>query len=119
LQLAEDTQKKAAKVGFDWQDYRGPCAKIYEELAELEKEIGNKRRLQDELGDLLFSIVNLARFLDVNAEEALRQSTKKFQNRFNKMLARIHQEGLNPEKMNLEQLDFYWEQVKNAEKFGN
>ncbi|NLP43037.1 MAG: nucleoside triphosphate pyrophosphohydrolase [Peptococcaceae bacterium] len=118
LQLAEDTQKKAAKVGFDWQDYRGPCAKIYEELAELEREIGDKHRLQDELGDLLFSIVNLARFLGINAEEALRQSTKKFQKRFNQMLVRIQQEGLAPEQMNLEQLDIYWEQVKNAEKFG-
>jgi len=119
LQLAEDTQRKAAKIGFDWQDYRGPYTKIYEELAELQREIGNKHRLQDELGDLLFSIVNLARFLGVNAEEALRQSTMKFQNRFQQMLTIIRQEGLIPEQMDLEQLDFYWEQVKNTEKFGN
>ena len=68
---------------------------------------------------MLFSIVNLARFLGVNAEEALRQSTMKFQNRFQQMLTIIRQEGLIPEQMDLEQLDFYWEQVKNAEKFGN
>lgn len=118
LLMAEDAQKKAAKAGFDWGDYKGPLGKIYEELAEMEKELDNNQRLEDELGDLLFSIVNLSRFLGINAEEALRQGTKKFQQRFNKMLGKIQEESLKIEELDLEEMDFFWNKVKNEEKNG-
>jgi tetrapyrrole methylase family protein/MazG family protein len=118
LMLAEKTQKKAAKVGFDWEDYQGPLAKIYEELAELEQEIKNERKVADELGDLLFSIVNLSRFLGVDAEEALRQGTHKFQDRFLKMLAKVEGDKLKLEELSLQQMDLYWDKVKNREKIG-
>lgn len=118
LQMAEKTQNKASKVGFDWDDYKGPLAKIYEELSELEKEIQSKQRIADELGDLLFSIVNLSRFLGVNAEESLRQGTKKFQSRFRRMLCKIQEKGHQIEELSLKEIDFYWNKVKNEEKDG-
>ncbi|AHF08885.1 MULTISPECIES: nucleoside triphosphate pyrophosphohydrolase [Dehalobacter] len=118
LQFAEKTQKKASKAGFDWEDHRGPLSKIYEELAELEKEVGKSPRIEEELGDLLFSIVNLSRFLGINAEEALRQGTKKFQQRFYKMVHKIDLEGPNRGGMSMENMNFFWEVVKSEEKTG-
>ncbi|HHV63743.1 MAG TPA: nucleoside triphosphate pyrophosphohydrolase [Peptococcaceae bacterium] len=118
LMLAEDTQRKAAKVGFDWEDYQGPLAKVYEEIAELKQEINNKQKIANEFGDLLFSIVNLSRFLGVNAEEALRQATRKFQERFLAMLSVIESQGLRIEDLSLEEMDLYWDEVKKKEKYG-
>ncbi|NLM22265.1 MAG: nucleoside triphosphate pyrophosphohydrolase [Peptococcaceae bacterium] len=118
LLMAEATQKKAAQMGFDWDDYQGPLAKVYEELRELEKEIGNRSSLEEELGDLLFSIVNLSRFLNLNAEEALRQGTEKFQSRFNQMLGLIEREGLNRANLSLEEMDYYWNLVKKEKNTG-
>ncbi len=118
LLTAEETQKKAAKIGFDWDSYQGPLAKVYEELTELEIEIGNNGNLEDELGDLLFSIVNLSRFLKLNAEEALRQGTKKFQRRFNQMLALIDREKINTEKLSLNEMNFYWDLAKKEKRMG-
>jgi tetrapyrrole methylase family protein/MazG family protein len=115
LQMAEKVQKKASKVGFDWGNYQGPLAKIYEELAELEKEIEAGQRTELELGDLLFSVVNLSRFLEVNAEESLRRGTKKFQGRFNEMVIKIRDEGLTLEGLTLKEMDYYWNKVKNEE----
>ncbi|NLI90661.1 MAG: nucleoside triphosphate pyrophosphohydrolase [Peptococcaceae bacterium] len=118
LMMAEASQKKAAKIGFDWDDYHGPLAKIREELTELEVEIRDNQRLDEELGDLLFSVVNLSRFLGVNAEESLRQGTKKFQKRFNKMLVEMEKDGRVPEKLTLSELDMYWDKIKIEEKSG-
>lgn len=118
LQWAEEAQKKAAKVGFDWNGYEGPLDKIHEELAELEQEIGDPRRAEDELGDLLFSIVNLSRFLGVNAEESLRQGTRKFQGRFQSMLTLIQEDGLDIGNLSLDEMDLFWNQAKNKEKNG-
>ncbi|RST31103.1 nucleoside triphosphate pyrophosphohydrolase [Sphingomonas ginkgonis] len=81
LERAAKLQKRAARVGFDWPDASGPRAKIDEELAELEAETSHERRT-DELGDLLFAVVNLARHLKVDPEEALRQANRKFEQRF-------------------------------------
>jgi ATP diphosphatase len=81
LDRAAKLQRRAARTGFDWPDESGPRAKIDEELAELDSETDLKRR-QDELGDLLFAVVNLARHLNVDAEEALRQANRKFEKRF-------------------------------------
>jgi ATP diphosphatase len=81
LERAAKLQRRAARVGFDWPDSSGPRAKIDEELAELEAETEHDRKL-DELGDLLFAVVNLARHLNVEPEAALRQANRKFEQRF-------------------------------------
>ncbi|RNC28690.1 MAG: Nucleoside triphosphate pyrophosphohydrolase/pyrophosphatase MazG [Candidatus Dichloromethanomonas elyunquensis] len=118
LMMAEASQKKAAMIGFDWGNYLGPLAKIHEEIKELEMEIGNRQRLEDELGDLLFSVVNLSRFVGINAEEALRKATKKFQKRFLKMMEEIEKDGLVAEELGLSKLDSYWDKIKIEEKPG-
>src|SRR3954465_6326597 len=81
LERAAKLQRRAARVGFDWPDMSGPRAKIDEELAELDVETAHDRKL-DELGDLLFSVVNLARHLNVEPEAALREANRKFEARF-------------------------------------
>ena len=81
LKRAEKLQKRAARVGFDWPDESGPRAKIDEELAELDAESDHPRMLE-ELGDLLFAVVNLARHLNIEPETALREANRKFEARF-------------------------------------
>ena len=81
LERAAKLQRRAARTGFDWPDEAGPRAKIDEELAELDHETENKARTE-ELGDLLFAVVNLARHLNIDAEDALRQANRKFEARF-------------------------------------
>jgi ATP diphosphatase len=81
LERAAKLQRRAARVGFDWPDASGPRAKIDEELAELDAEADHDRKL-DELGDLLFAVVNLARHLNIEPEAALRQANRKFEQRF-------------------------------------
>jgi ATP diphosphatase len=81
LERAAKLQRRAARVGFDWPDITGPRAKIDEELAELDAETDHHRKL-DELGDLLFAVVNLARHLNVEPEAALREANRKFEQRF-------------------------------------
>lgn len=81
LERAAKLQKRAARTGFDWPDASGPRAKILEELEELEAETGHGRR-EEELGDLLFAVVNLARHLKIDPEEALRKANRKFEQRF-------------------------------------
>ena len=81
LERAAKLQRRAARTGFDWPDVSGPRAKVEEELAELDEETEPHRRAE-ELGDLLFAIVNLARHLNVDAEEALRKANSKFERRF-------------------------------------
>ena len=81
LERAAKLQRRAARTGFEWPDISGPRAKIDEELAELEAET-DPRRQTEELGDLLFAVVNFARFLNIDAEEALRQANRKFERRF-------------------------------------
>ena len=113
LLFAQETQKEAGKVGFDWDSYEGPLAKVYEELSELKNEIESGGRIKEEMGDILFSIVNLSRFLAIDAEESLRQGTKKFQERFNEMVIEITSQRENLDKMSLEEMDIYWSKVKN------
>ena len=84
LERAAKLQRRAARVGFDWPDTSGPRAKIDEELAELDAETDHHRML-DELGDLLFAVVNLARHLNIEPEAALREANRKFEQRFREM----------------------------------
>lgn len=106
--------EKAARVGFDWPDRQGPRAKIDEELRELDEavETGDKAAIEHELGDLLFSIVNLARHLGCNPEMALRQQVERFQRRF-----RLVEGWLGPDlgKRSLAELEAAWQRAKASE----
>jgi uncharacterized protein YabN with tetrapyrrole methylase and pyrophosphatase domain len=107
-------QERAAGVGFDWPDARGPILKVKEELVELEREMGAGRReaIADEIGDLLFAIVNLARKLDIDPRAALRQATAKFQRRFEAVERLAAERGLDVRRASLQQLDELWDEVK-------
>jgi len=112
---AEKLQKRAAKVGFDWSSVAGPMAKIGEELAEIEAELSAQpepERLRDEMGDLLFSCVNLARHLGVDAESALRQANAKFDGRFRALETHLENRGDAVSGLSCDQLDVIWEKVK-------
>ena len=114
LLKAQRTQHKAAKVGFDWQDAQGPEAKIVEELAELKAAVaaGQPEAVADEYGDVLFSMVNLARHIGVDAESALRAATAKFAKRFRAVEARVKAAGKEMKAMSLSELDAVWDAVK-------
>ena len=120
LSRAQKVQKRAANVGFDWPDAEGAIAKITEELQEVaearQSSTGDKDRLEDELGDLLFSCVNLVRHSGIDAEAALRRATAKFEGRFNAVEARVHARGDRVEDTRLEALDQLWEAVKREER---
>lgn len=111
-------QKKAAAVGFDWPDIEGPLKKTKEELAELEGACsrGDWPAMEDELGDFLFSVVNLARFLKVNPEIALGKTAARFSSRFSYVLEQVEKSGKPWSAFTLETLDFWWEEAKNIEK---
>lgn len=118
LMLAEKTQKKAAKYGFDWPTMEGPLEKVKEELAELEEAIEKDQRIKEELGDLLFSVVNLSRFLKTDSEEALRQTVSRFQNRFEQIHELALKSGHELNELTLAEMDILWEEVKQIEKCG-
>lgn len=110
-------QDKAAGVGFDWDDRLQVLDKVREELDELEVEIknGNQNLIEAEFGDVLFSLVNYARFIKVNPETALERTNKKFIKRFQLMEGLMKEENKSFEMMNLEQMDHYWEKAKKLE----
>lgn len=118
LLLADRIQRKAAELGFDWPDMKGPWAKIHEELRELENALEHNEGVREELGDLLFSIVNLARFLEFDAEEVLRDTVRKFQKRFLIMQELALDSGSNLKELSLEDMDDLWEKAKSEEKKG-
>lgn len=107
-------QKKAAKVGFTWRDAASAWDKFHEELQEFQEEIanGSKARQLDELGDLLFTLVNLARFFDLSPEEAMMQANRKFQSRFYYVEQQVKQGTGDFSDYSLEQLDAFWNQAK-------
>lgn len=117
LMQAYEVQKLAAKVGFDWDDINDVIQKVKEELSEMEEALqrGNKEQAALEFGDLLFAMVNLARFLETNPEVALLNSITKFKNRFQYMEKAIRSENKEMDKLSLEELDFYWEEAKKTE----
>jgi XTP/dITP diphosphohydrolase len=111
-------QDKVKGVGFDWSDIADVRAKVAEELGELDESIaaGDAAGTEEELGDLLFSLVNYSRFLKVNAEDALEKTNRKFRSRFILMEDLIRQEGLELGQMDLAAMDVYWEKAKQALK---
>jgi ATP diphosphatase len=119
LMRALRLQEKAGAVGFDWNDARAVLAKTREEVAEVETEIGagaEPDRLSDELGDLLFAVVNLARHLRVDPELALRAANAKFERRFAHVETRLAEDGRKPETAGLEMMEALWSEAKALEK---
>jgi MazG family protein len=115
---AEKLQKRAARVGFDWPDARGAFDKIREELDEVETEVErcDEARLHDELGDLLFAMVNVIRLLDADAEQTLSQANEKFERRFRRMEEQLRNAGHEDLRvLSLQALDNAWEAVKRDE----
>lgn len=118
LSRAAKLQKRAARVGFDWNGWRDVVAKMDEERGELIEAIesGDPERIADELGDLLFCGVNLARFLDVDPEAALRACNRKFERRFRFIEQALAAQGRRPEESSLEEMDALWVAAKAAER---
>ncbi|MEO0144699.1 MAG: nucleoside triphosphate pyrophosphohydrolase [candidate division WOR-3 bacterium] len=111
LYLAYRITQKAEKIGFDWENKDQVFQKVYEELEEL-KNAKNNEEISEEIGDLLFTIVNLARHYNINPEDALRKSTMKFLKRLKDVLNYIKENNLNLENMTIKELDEIWEKVK-------
>jgi len=118
LQRAQKIQSKAAKIGFDWPDPAGPWQKLKEELREFEiaMETKNISRIKEELGDILFSVVNIARFLGLEAEEALSETNNKFLRRFSLMEDEAQHQGCDLSALSLEEMDILWEKAKEKTK---
>lgn len=116
LLRAERLGSRASSVGFDWPDRSGVRAKLDEEVAELDEAIarGDRDAIADELGDLLFTVVNLARFLQVPAESALRAASSKFERRFRAVEAATRADGIAIEGAAPELLDGYWRRAKET-----
>lgn len=115
LMRASKVQKKAQLVGFDWPDIEGALLKIKEETKELEETIleKDKDRQMSEMGDLLFSVVNVCRFLDIDPEKALNNSSDKFIKRFSYVEEKCLDNHLKMEEMTIEELDKFWDEGKN------
>jgi len=122
LQKAHRLQEKAAKVGFDWEKKEDVWKKVIEEIQEMHeieelKKNSNDESLQikleDEIGDVFFALVNYARFLNVNPENALRKTNEKFIKRFNYIEEKLKQNNKSLEQSNLEEMDKYWNESKN------
>ena len=114
LLRSEKLQKRAARVGFEWQDTTGPREKLDEELAELEAASDDERLV--EAGDVLFVAVNIIRRYGVDAEQALKASNSKFERRFRQMEEFAAKDGKVFEQLSLDQQESYWQKVKTKEK---
>ena len=116
LMRSTKIQKKAAKAGFDWSDVNGALEKLEEEIAELKQAIndGDDNASFEELGDVLFSAVNVSRFIDADAEEALTSSTDKFFNRFSIVEQLAQKRGIDMKNTSLEELDKLWDEAKKS-----
>jgi MazG family protein len=117
LTRAHRIAQRAATVGFDWTDAWAVFPKIEEELAELRHATrnGNPDAVREEVGDLLFVLTNVARHLGVNSEEALNETSDKFQRRFRHIEQSLHSRGKNPGEVSLEEMDRLWEEAKLTE----
>lgn len=116
LAKAEKIQEKASKIGFDWPDYRGALEKVKEELAEFIQalELDNREMLTEELGDLFFAMVNLARLVGIDPESALSGTIRKFRERFRYMEETALARNVLLKKMTLDELDSLWEEAKKS-----
>jgi ATP diphosphatase len=115
LLMAYRLQERAGGIGFDWPDAKGPLAKVKEEIGEVEREYGRggaRELIEEELGDLLFAAVNLARKLGVEPGQALERANAKFTKRFEQVEKLAEQRGLEMGRASLEELDRLWDEVK-------
>lgn len=118
LLRAQRLQDKASRTGFDWPEISGVMAKVEEELGELKEAIGSAvpEAVEEELGDVLFSLVNLARFLSLSAEEALRKSITRFSTRFQYIEEALQRDGRRLRETSLEEMERLWQQAKSHER---
>lgn len=120
LMRAEKLQKRAAREGFDWPDVKGVVAKIYEELDEVQQELNadvlEQQKLEDEIGDLFFSCINLSRYVGVDAEQSLRKANLKFERRFRALEKMAIAQDLQINEMTVNELEDLWLKVKKQEK---
>lgn len=118
LLRAAKLQKRAARVGFDWPDAEDVLAKIQEEAAELAEARASKdaEAIEDEFGDLLFVMANLARHLKIDPEQALRRTNAKFTRRFERIEALLSARDLTPQDVDLTEMDTLWDQAKTEER---
>jgi ATP diphosphatase len=121
LSRAAKLQKRAARVGFDWESWQQVLDKIREEQDEVVEAIvgGDQAAIEDEIGDLLFACVNLARFVKVDPEAALRASNRKFERRFRFIEQQLALRGQRPEDVALEAMEQLWQQAKQTERDRN
>lgn len=117
LQKAHQIQKRAARAGFDWNHINDVLDKLHEEIAEVKEAINrdHEEDIRNELGDLLFSVVNVSRFLGHNPEELLNHNIKKFVRRFQIVEEKVHAAGKEFKEFTLDELDLFWEQAKAAD----
>jgi len=116
LYRAEKLQQKAARVGFDWPDILGAWDKVEEEIGELRDAEAKGVGIKEELGDVLFAVVNVARFLDIDAEEALQDTNKKFVRRFSHIEEKAKANNTELKELSLEEMDKYWNEAKKNKK---
>ena len=118
LMKAHKITEKAARVGFDWEHVDQVFAKVLEELHEFEETMAERdeERMEAELGDLLFAIVNLGRFLSLNPEEALRKTIDRFARRFSHVEDTLHARGMHMQEASLSEMDELWEEAKRMER---
>ncbi|PJB00376.1 MAG: nucleoside triphosphate pyrophosphohydrolase [Ignavibacteriales bacterium CG_4_9_14_3_um_filter_30_11] len=114
LQKAHRLQEKAAKIGFDWARKEDVWKKVEEELNEMHEaeKIKSKDEIEKEIGDVFFALINYSRFLDINPDNALRKTNKKFTNRFSYIEKSLKEKGKKIGESNLEEMDFYWNESK-------
>lgn len=117
LRRAFALQKKAAGVGFDWPGYEGVIDKMHEEIDELRQavESGNRLHVREETGDLLFTVVNLARVLNVDCESSLEKTSEKFKRRFDMIESKAAARGEDLESMSLDEMEALWQESKDSE----
>jgi tetrapyrrole methylase family protein/MazG family protein len=114
VRRAAAVQKKAAGVGFDWPEVAGILDKLHEEIDEFTEELrrGGRARIKEELGDILFAVVNLARFLQIDAESVLEGTTERFVKRFGEVERRAKRSGRNLSSMSLDEMERLWQESK-------
>ena len=117
LNRAQRLQEKASYAGFDWDDISSVWEKVEEEIQELKQAqlSANLKSVEEELGDFIFSIVNLSRFLNINSEDALRNASKKFSNRFYKLEQVLLKDGKTFKNTSTDQLNLIWDKIKKEE----
>jgi len=114
LERAYQLQKKAAKVGFDWPDEQGVWEKVHEEIDEVRSvDAGNQDHLREELGDLLFSVVNISRYLGIDPAEALHECNSKFTSRFSYVEKKMNEENLEMGRETFDRMDQLWDESKS------